>query len=390
MKIKFIYLALIILCYSTINLKSQTTSMWSGSGIVLSTDGYIATNNHVVESGLEFFVDVFTNGIKKTYKANVIKTDAENDLAVIKIVDPAFKNFSALPYSMKMQGINVGEKVFAMGYPQVGVQGEEVKVTDGIISSKTGFQNDNKTYQISAPIQHGNSGGPLFDNSGNLIGLTSSGLPTSQNVGWAIKISYLNNLLDLVSNFPPLPVKTTITELAFTEKIKVLSNFTVLIRVTKPDCDLEFANSFVNNPQFGLTYNQVCEYFKKPATKNLSSTSTTDLYEWIFCEDNNTYVNCWFNNGKLYMLQKTFRGKECCSNITDENFQIIKKGGMNYEAVCHLLGNKGDIITISSGGATSMIKWYDCKDESLFFTVWFNNWKFTMVSKGEMSAPPPR
>ena len=94
-----------------------------------------------------------------------------------------------------MQGVNVGENVFAMGYPRPGLQGEEVKVTDGIISSKTGFQNDNKTYQISAPIQPGNSGGPLFDNSGNLIGLTNSGIPSGDNVGYAIKISNLNNLL---------------------------------------------------------------------------------------------------------------------------------------------------------------------------------------------------
>ena len=56
---------------------SQTTSMTNGSGIVLTADGLIATNYHVVEDGLEFFVDVFTNGEKKSYKANVIKTDKE-------------------------------------------------------------------------------------------------------------------------------------------------------------------------------------------------------------------------------------------------------------------------------------------------------------------------
>lgn len=99
--------------------------MASGSGIVLSTEGYIATNNHVVDGGLEFFVDVFSNGIKKSYKANVIKTDATNDLAIIKINDPSFKNFSILPYTLRMQGVNVGEKVFAMGYPRPGLQGEE-------------------------------------------------------------------------------------------------------------------------------------------------------------------------------------------------------------------------------------------------------------------------
>lgn len=61
---------LFILCF-IVEVKAQTNSMSSGSGIVLSTNGYIATNNHVVDGGIEFFVDVFTNGIKKSYKASV-------------------------------------------------------------------------------------------------------------------------------------------------------------------------------------------------------------------------------------------------------------------------------------------------------------------------------
>ena len=76
------------------------------------------------------------------------------------------------------------------------ILGEEIKVTDGIISSKTGYQGDVVTYQISVPIQPGNSGGPLFDKNGNLVGITNEGVPDAQNVGYAIKVSYLKNLLD--------------------------------------------------------------------------------------------------------------------------------------------------------------------------------------------------
>ena len=101
---------------------AQNTAMVSGSGIVLSKDGYIATNNHVIENGLEYFVDIYTNGIKQSFKAKVIQADKENDLAVIKIEDPLFKPFKSIPYAFRMQGINVGEKVFAMGYPRPGIQ----------------------------------------------------------------------------------------------------------------------------------------------------------------------------------------------------------------------------------------------------------------------------
>lgn len=85
-----------------------------------------------------------------------------------------------------------------MGYPMSDVLGEEVKVTDGIISSKSGYEGDIATYQISAPIQPGNSGGPLFDKDGNLVGITSSGIDkrVAENVGYAIKSSYILNIID--------------------------------------------------------------------------------------------------------------------------------------------------------------------------------------------------
>ena len=383
------YLIILLLLYSAINTKAQTTSMWSGSGIVLSTDGYIATNNHVVESGIEFFVDVFTNGIKKTYKANVIKTDADNDLAVIKIVDPTFKNFSALPYSMKMQGINVGEKVFAMGYPQVGLQGEEVKVTDGIISSKTGFQNDNKTYQISAPIQHGNSGGPLFDNSGNLIGLTSSGLPTSQNVGWAIKISYLNNLLDMVPNFPPMPLKTSISALPFTEKVKILSNFTVLIRVTKPNCDLKTPSELFHTIKPSTSLNDISELFNQSGENyrtNGTGSSSIQFYKWYFCASQDIYVDCWFNNNRLILAMKSFKNETCDTTVTDDNYKRIKTG-LSYPDVCKIMQSEGDKYRSDfkeeGNGDTIFYKWYDCYNPDLFYEVWFVNGKVHLVRKGD-------
>jgi S1-C subfamily serine protease len=71
----------------------------------------------------------------------------------------------------------VGSNVFALGYPMaLSLMGEEVKFTDGKISSKTGFQGDITTYQISVPIQPGNSGGPLFDYDGNIVGITNAGI----------------------------------------------------------------------------------------------------------------------------------------------------------------------------------------------------------------------
>jgi len=380
MKTKHLILFLLF-CFA-IKVKAQTTSMASGSGIVLSTDGYIATNNHVVDGGIEFFVDVFTNGIKKSYKASVIKTDATNDLAIIKINDPTFKKLSILPYSLRMQGINVGEKVFAMGYPRPGLQGEEVKVTDGIISSKTGFQNDNKTYQISAPIQPGNSGGPLFDNSGNLIGLTNAGIPSGENVGYAIKISNLNNLLDMIADFPAMPMKTTISALPFTEKVKILSNFTVLIRVIVPNCDLKTPSELFYKINSNSTLEEISKLFNKEGDNY--RTDGISYYKWIFCENPDTYVDCWFLGNKIHLFMKSFKNETCNSNLNDNVYKLIKPG-LSYSVVCKIMGGEGDKYRSDSGEMLRYYKWFDCNNENLYFDVWFLNDKVHLVRKGDIS-----
>ncbi len=386
MKLKLIITSLFF-C-AVFNIKAQTTSMWSGSGFFLSADGYLATNYHVVENGTEIYIDVFFNSQKKTYKASVIKTDPDNDIAVLRITDKNFKKLSPLPYTLKMIGVNVGEKVFAMGYPQIDLQGNEVKVTDGIISSKTGFQNDNKSYQISAPIQRGNSGGPLFDNTGSLIGMTSAGLPDSQNVGWAIKITYLNNLLDLIPNFPSLPTKTTISELSFTEKIKVLSKFVVLIKVVKPNCDLKTPSELFYKINTSSTYNDVCgllNFKGENYRTNDSGNTIIQFYKWSFCNNEQTFIDCWFQNEKIILSKKSFGNETCYSTLSNENYKLIKVG-TSYSEVKSILKGEGDKIRTDykpDGNNIDIYRWYDCKDVSLYFEVWFLGGKVNLVRKGD-------
>lgn len=113
------------------------------------------------------------------------------------------------------------------------IMGEEIKFTDGKINAKSGYKGEISTYQISVPIQPGNSGGPLFDNDANLVGITSSGLDKSKtdNVNYAIKTKYLNLLIDEINDNIELPNTTLSKTTLLTEKIKVLSNYVVFIRV---------------------------------------------------------------------------------------------------------------------------------------------------------------
>ena len=167
----------------------------TGSGFVVS-ENVVATNYHVVESANTIKIALNTNGSLVDYNASILATDKNNDIALLIIKDDNYKPLKTIPYNILSSTIDVGSSVFTMGYPLSQVLGDEVKITDGIISSKTGFEGDVVTYQITAPIQPGNSGGPLFNKKGQLVGITNAGIQAAENVGYAIKSTYLLNLID--------------------------------------------------------------------------------------------------------------------------------------------------------------------------------------------------
>ena len=207
---------------------SSGTEKWSGTGFALN-NGYIATNYHVVENAKSIKVQGIKGNFSIEYNATVISTDKFNDLAIIKINDSRFNGFGTIPYRVKTSTSEVGEDVFVLGYPLTTTMGDEIKLTTGIISSKTGFQGDVSLYQISAPIQPGNSGGPLFDGNGNLIGIVNAKHRGAENVSYAIKTSYLNNLVESASSISILPTNNSVSGMTLSNKVKSLKNFVFMI-----------------------------------------------------------------------------------------------------------------------------------------------------------------
>ena len=203
-------------------------SSWSGTGFALN-NGYIATNYHVVENANSITIQGVGGNASDKYTAQVIATDKVNDLALIQIKDSKFHGFGQIPYRVKTSTSNVGENVFVLGYPLINTMGNEIKLTTGVISSKTGFMGDVALYQISAPIQPGNSGGPLFDNQGNLIGVVNAKHKGAENVGYAIKASYLNNLVESVMSNSILPSNNTVSSMNLTNKVKNIEKFVFMI-----------------------------------------------------------------------------------------------------------------------------------------------------------------
>ena len=205
----------------------------NGSGFFLNSNGYIATNYHVVDGTTALQANFTRNGETQSYPATVFITDPQNDLAIIKIEDSSFNDNKPLPYGLMTRTKDTGSEVFAMGYPMADVMGSEVKFTDGKISSKSGIGGDVRVYQISVPIQPGNSGGPLFDMEGNVVGITSSGLNRdyfkSENVNYAIKASYLKNLMEACPQEIILDEKVETPTTSLTDKVKQYEGYVVLI-----------------------------------------------------------------------------------------------------------------------------------------------------------------
>ena len=170
---------------------SERTVRSLGSGFVISTDGYIVTNNHVVENATDITA-TFTDGLK--LEAVLIATDKETDLALLK-VEPA-KQLPALNFG-DSDSAKVGNWVMAIGNPY-GLGGT---VTAGIVSARgrmLGGRYDN-FIQTDASINRGNSGGPLFDMDGNVIGVNTAIISPSGGsigIGFSIPSNLVENIID--------------------------------------------------------------------------------------------------------------------------------------------------------------------------------------------------
>ena len=207
----------------------------SGTGFAISSNGYIVTNYHVIENAKSIEVKGINGNFTRKLSAKVVVSDERNDLAIIKIEDSRFTSLGTIPYTFRKGIADVGENVFVLGYPLTTTMGEEVKLTNGIISSKTGFKGDISLYQISAPVQPGNSGGPLFDKNGNLLGVINAKHSYAENAGYAIKASYLLTLMDLLPITVNQPSVNSLNGKSLTEQVKIASNFTYLIILNEKD-----------------------------------------------------------------------------------------------------------------------------------------------------------
>ena len=159
-----------------------------GSAFALNNKGYIVTSFHMVNGADSIFIE---NDQIDRACTKVIFTDANLDLAILKIVNSDLVAKWRVPFSIKEKNADVGEKVFTLGYPR-----NEIVYGDGSLSSLSGYSNDKRMYQISIPVNPGNSGGPLLDENANVIGVIRGKISGEEGTGFAIKS---NEILKAIS-----------------------------------------------------------------------------------------------------------------------------------------------------------------------------------------------
>ncbi len=191
---------------------STQTALSTGTGFFISAEGHLLTSHHLIANGRR--IEVRTQ--KGNFPAELIKADPGNDLALLRIkTESTPLRLSALPSA------RLGQSVFTLGYPNPAVQGIKLKFTEGRISSLTGVKDDPRMMQISVPVQPGNSGGALVNETGQVVGMITVRLDDlktfrltgslPQNVNYALKSSQIHAFLatlPLVKSRLPAPQLT--------------------------------------------------------------------------------------------------------------------------------------------------------------------------------------
>jgi S1-C subfamily serine protease len=198
----------------------------------ITDDGYLISNYHVVKDAAK--VRLLTSA--GMVEAKVAQVDAANDLALLK----AEGHFACLPIAAS-RSVQLGNTVATVGFPNVGLQGFSPKLAKGEIAALAGAGDDARYFQISVPVQPGNSGGALVDEHGNVVGIVSAKLSARaalessgalpENVNYAVKSSFLLGFLESVPDVAKKLKEPNTKEEKFEDVVKSAQAATVLVLV---------------------------------------------------------------------------------------------------------------------------------------------------------------
>ena len=198
-----------------------------GTGFLIDAKGLMITNAHIVQNSKNIRV---VNNKGQEFNAFVVRLDVTRDVAIIKIDDSRFKALSSLPYGIRKSSSKLAEPVFTLGFPR-----EEIVYGEGYLSAKTGFQGDTLSCQIAVPANPGNSGGPVFNNHGEVIGILSARETKSQGAVFAVQSKYIYGVIEEIKKNKiysgvKLPSKSSIAGLSKIQQVEKIQEFIFVVK----------------------------------------------------------------------------------------------------------------------------------------------------------------
>lgn len=162
-----------------------------GTGFLIDGKGILVTNAHVVQDATSIVVQ---NNVGHQFRTELVHINPEIDIAVLKITDEDFQPVAQLPYYIKKSSADLGEGLFTLGYPR-----EEIVYNEGYMSAKTGFNGDTLSFQIGLAANPGNSGGPVFNKNGEIIGIINTRQLKAEGVVFALSADNIYKTIDSLS-----------------------------------------------------------------------------------------------------------------------------------------------------------------------------------------------